>query len=60
MDKHDEFHAEIKRLTEELEYYKDRYELVCEINDQQMRSISNYAMIVKLQVAELEKLRNEI
>ena len=59
MDKYDEFHAEIKRLTEEVEYYMDRYELVCKINDQQMQTISNYAMIVKLREAELEKLRGE-
>ena len=59
MDKYDEFHAEIKRLEEEVDYYKDRYELVCQINDQQMQTISNYATIMKLQEAELEKLRGE-
>ena len=54
---YDEFQAEIKRLTEEVEYYKDRYDMVCKINNQQMDTISTYAQIVKLQEAELEKLR---
>ena len=54
---YDEFQAEIKRLTEEVEYYKDRYDMVCKINNQQMETISTYAQIVKLQEAELEKLR---
>ena len=54
---YDEFQAEIKRLTEEAEYYKDRYDMVCKINNQQMETISTYAQIVKLQEAELEKLR---
>lgn len=57
---YDEFQAEIKRLTEEVEYYKDRYEMVCKINNQQMETISTYAQIVKMQEAELEKLRGEI
>lgn len=56
---YDEFQAEIKRLTEEVEYYKDRYDMVCKINNQQMETISTYAQIVKLQEAELEKLRGE-
>lgn len=60
MDRYDEFQAEIKRLTEELEYYKDRYEMVCRINESQMGTISTYAQIMKLQEAELEKLRGEI
>ena len=54
---YDEFQAEIKRLTEEVEYYKDRYDMVCQINNQQMETISTYAKILKLQEAELEKLR---
>ena len=54
---YDEFQAEIKRLTEEVEYYKDRYDMVCKINNQQMETISTHAQIVKLQEAELEKLR---
>lgn len=54
---YDEFQAEIKRLTEEVEYYKDRYEMVCKINNQQMETISTYAQIVKLQEVEIEKLR---
>lgn len=54
---YDEFQAEIKRLTEEVEYYKDRYDMVCKINNQQMETISTYAQIVKLQEAEIEKLR---
>ena len=57
---YDEFQAEIKRLTEELEYYKDRYEMVCRINESQMGTISTYAQIMKLQEAELEKLRYEL
>ena len=60
MDRYDEFQAEIKRLTEELEYYKDRYEMVCRINESQMGTISTYAKIMKLQEAELEKLRYEL
>ena len=56
---YDEFQAEIKRLTEEVEYYKDRYDMVCKINNQQMETISTYAQIVKLQETELEKLRGE-
>ncbi|MBQ1574502.1 MAG: hypothetical protein IIZ78_25555 [Clostridiales bacterium] len=54
---YDEFQAEIKRLTEEVEYYKDRYDMVCKINNQQMETISTYTKIVKLQETELEKLR---
>ena len=54
---YDEFQAEIKRLTEEVEYYKDRYDMVCKINNQQMETISTYAQIAKLQEAEIEKLR---
>ena len=54
---YDEFQAEIKRLTEEVEYYKDRYDMICKINNQQMETISTYAQIVKLQETELEKLR---
>ena len=45
---------------EELEYYKDRYEMVCRINESQMGTISTYAQIMKLQEAELEKLRYEL
>ena len=54
---YNEFQAEIKRLTEEAEYYKDRYDMVCQINNQQMETISTYAKILKLQEAEIEKLR---
>lgn len=51
---YDEFQAEIKRLTEEVEYYKDRYDMVCKINNQQMETISTYAHIVKLQEEALQ------
>ena len=54
---YNEFQAEIKRLTEEVEYYQDRYDMVCQINNQQMETISTYAKILKLQEAEIEKLR---
>ena len=53
---YDEFQAEIKRLTEEVEYYQDRYDMVCQINNQQMETISTYAQIVKLQEVEIAKL----
>ena len=59
MSKYDEFHAEIKRLTEEVEYYKDRYDMVCQINNQQLETIKTYAKIVNLQEVELEKLREK-
>ena len=59
MSKYDEFHAEIKRLTEEVEYYKDRYDMVCQINNQQIETIKTYAKIVNMQEVELKKLRGE-
>ena len=58
-DRYDDFHNEIKRLTEDVEYYQDRCEALTRINDSQNETIRTYAQIVKILDAELNKLRGE-
>ena len=60
MDKYDEFHAEIKRLEEEVDYYKDRYDMVCRINSQQLETINTYSKVFMLQEAELRRYKESM
>lgn len=56
---YDDFHEEIKKLTQDVEYYQDRCEALTRINDSQNETIRTYAQIVKILDAELNKLRGE-
>jgi hypothetical protein len=50
---------ELKRLREEVNHYKELYELVSKIVNQQADSIKSLHMIFMSQEAELNKLRGE-
>ena len=58
-DKYDDFQNDIKRLTQEVEYYQDQCDALKRINDAQLETIRAYKAIVDTLDAELKKLRGD-
>lgn len=56
---YDEFQEEIKRLENDVDYYKNRYELIVKINESQNETIRTYAKLMKILEAELKKVKGE-
>lgn len=50
---------EIKRLKDEVEYYKSRYEMILQIHDTQVETIRTYNKVVKILDEELKKMKGE-
>ena len=50
---------EITRLQKEVDFYKERYEMILQIHDSQNETIKTYHNLVLMQEAELKKLRGE-